>query len=320
MTNQTSLNFVTNNSDLDVAEAKESINNSIAMAFNNVSLGILYITIKGDLLCYNDTLKEFLSMDKKADSLKTFEQLFTFVRRKITNHQIFLQLFSLPFKAYLKPQTVVAEMRDGRVLYCVSKGIIKDGLVEGIVWSFNDITEHKAQERTAIYKSLHDSLTQLPNRECLYKKLEDLLLLEKSSNKGLAVLFLDIDDFKLINDTYGHDSGDQLLVSLVGRLRNALRVPDTLGRLSGDEFIIILDETQSEAAVLNVVERIRHSLLDDFKLSNASVNVSLSIGISFFPSTGTRARQLIRHADFAMYQAKRKGKNNFCFYDSTMES
>ncbi len=291
--------------------------NAMLEAFDNVSFGIVYLNSHGEILCYNDVITEILHIERDKSVMPNKQELFQLISKKVKNLKDIEHLFNIPIKEYFQTQELVVETVDDKVLYCSSKSIIKNDLVTGVVWSMSDITEHKTQERIATYKSLHDALTQLPNRSYLFNTLDRMT--QSEDQDKFAVLFLDLDNFKQINDNYGHPVGDQLLISCAGRIRNALRVPDTLARLSGDEFIIILENVGSPDLVTQVIDRINQSFSNSFNLSGISLDTSLSIGVTFFPRNATKSRELIRQSDLAMYQAKRLGKNTFCFYEASME-
>ncbi|NVJ65880.1 MAG: GGDEF domain-containing protein [Gammaproteobacteria bacterium] len=293
---------------------------AVVKAFDHTSIGIIYVGLGGNIRCYNEKILEILDLTIIDGILPSYQELVTYVAKTVKNSKDIENLFTLPIKEYYQKQELVVETKNNRVLFCSSQAVIENGLIDGIVWSVSDITEHKTQERIATYRSLHDALTQLPNRTYLFKKLETLTDSTRERPKKFALLFLDLDDFKQINDEYGHAIGDQFLISCSSRIRNSLRVPDTLARLSGDEFVIILDEIDSHELVEKVIGRIYQSLSNSFHVSGTEIPASLSIGISFYPNESSNPRELIRQADKAMYQAKKRGKNTFCFYQASMES
>ena len=154
--------------------------------------------------------------------------------------------------------------------------------------------------------SLHDSLTGLPNRTLLLERIEHALLSRRRSGKTVAVLFIDLDKFKRVNDSSGHQAGDQLLVAVGARIKAMLRPGDTLARLSGDEFIIVCHELDAETLVEGIAARLSEALSLPFSLGGVAVELSASIGISF-AEQGDDPEQLLHRADMAMYQVKRKG-------------
>lgn len=293
---------------------------AILKAFNYTSIGIIYLGYGNKVLCFNKRILEILEVNLDDYEAPTFQNIIAFSRTRFKNAKDLEQFFALPIKNYFDSQELVLETNDGLVLFCTSQPILKNNLIEGVVWSVTDITEHKIQERIATYRSLHDALTQLPNRTYLFQKLTKLTNPEYRERKKFSLLFLDIDDLKRINDEYGHSIGDDFIKEFVMRVSYALRVPDTLARLSGDEFVVILDNVDNQVQVERVIGRIYKNLTSKLPVTEQGILATVSIGVTFYPKQGLNPRELIKQADEAMYSAKRNGKNTFCFYKSTMKS
>ncbi|ATB69196.1 putative diguanylate cyclase [Sulfurospirillum diekertiae] len=166
-------------------------------------------------------------------------------------------------------------------------------------------------ERIAHY----DTLTNLPNRVLLADRLHQAMAQSNRHNRSLAIIYLDLDGFKSINDTYGHHIGDILLVTLAGRMEQILREGDTLSRIGGDEFVIVLNDIKEVKLCELILERLLHVTNMPVIINDISVQVSSSIGVTFYPQDGASADQLMRHADQAMYLAKQSGKNSYRFFD-----
>ena len=182
---------------------------------------------------------------------------------------------------------------------------------------FSDITERKRMEEQTWRHANFDPLTQLPNRRLFFELLNHEITKMKRENGSLAVLFLDLDRFKEINDGFGHDVGDSVLIEAARRVKGALRASDTVARLGGDEFTIILSDPKSPAAVEQVVRKIRESLAQPFALSDSNEGyVTGSVGIALYPNDATSPDMLIRRADHAMYLAKAAGRNGFARWRS----
>jgi len=170
-----------------------------------------------------------------------------------------------------------------------------------------------------VQAALHDPLTRLPNRMLLQDRIEQAL--EKAQRHGtlVAVMFCDLDGFKLVNDAYGHPLGDRLLVRVGERMRALLRPRDTLARLGGDEFVVVLNVEAPDDAVL-VAERIIAAMAEPFVIDNAELQLSASLGIALYPDDATDQRELMAHADAAMYHVKQGGRNGYTFFTQSMQA
>jgi len=181
-----------------------------------------------------------------------------------------------------------------------------------------DITERKRLEDQLHYMAYHDMLTELPNRRKLYDLIDAALTQTQANGKMLAVLYLDCDDFKKINDTLGHDAGDEFLRGISKRLRYCVRDTDILSRFGGDEFIIILPDIAQEEEVRKIAERIIHSLGQPWLIKRQQISGTVSMGISLYPRDGQEKYELIGRADEALYQAKDLGRNRYKLYNQSM--
>ena len=190
-----------------------------------------------------------------------------------------------------------------------------DGQIIRYIGVFYDLSEQKRTAEHIHHLAYYDSLTDLPNRQLFIDSCEQALEKVRRNDRKLAVLFLDLDRFKHINDSLGHPVGDELLRAVAQRLKNALRQGDTVARLGGDEFIVLLENPESYDIVEYVAFKILASLAKPFMLQDHKLEIGTSIGISCYPKDGEDATTLIKHADLALYQAKERGRGNFQFYD-----
>jgi len=177
-----------------------------------------------------------------------------------------------------------------------------------------DITERKRDQERIHFMAQHDTLTGLPNRALFADRLEQALLLAKRAATRVALLFLDLDDFKPVNDTFGHAEGDLLLKETARRMRQRLRDADTVGRIGGDEFVILLAPVRSAEDAAQVAEEIRREIERPFDLPGGRHQISCSVGVAVFPEHGGAAMDLSKHADMAMYRAKSLGRNRVEVY------
>ncbi len=190
-----------------------------------------------------------------------------------------------------------------------------EGKLTHYVGVFRDISEQKQSTEMMQRFALHDILTGLPNRALLHERMDKVLRNYATSKKGAALLFLDLDQFKHINDSLGHGVGDQILQQVTGRLLGSVRDGDTVARIGGDEFFILLESITSHRQVEEVVQRILFDMTKHYLIDPLNLHLTCSIGISFFPEDGTDIESLVRKADMAMYEAKRNGRNSFHVFE-----
>lgn len=182
-----------------------------------------------------------------------------------------------------------------------------------------DITERKKAEATITYQAYHDLLTNLPNRQLFKDRLSQALSQCKRQSHSLAVMFLDLDHFKMVNDTLGHLIGDELLQAAAHRLRSCIREGDTLARIGGDEFLLLLPYIRSRSNADAIARKIIASFKVPFLIEAHELFVSVSIGIAIYPDDGEMIDTLIKHADIAMYHAKDNGRNDYSFFTSGLD-
>ncbi len=181
-----------------------------------------------------------------------------------------------------------------------------------------DITESKRAEEHLRQQALHDQLTGLPNRNLILDRLEQLIARSKRGGQRVAVLFIDLDDFKKINDSLGHEAGDRLLLDVAERLQKGLRKSDSVGRLGGDEFIVLIPDLQRSRMVVDMANKLLGALQQPFVIDDREMRISASIGIAVFPEDGESPSELLRKADMAMYQVKAGGRNACAFFTEEM--
>ena len=208
---------------------------------------------------------------------------------------------------------------DGRPLplEATFSDVVLDGK-PAVVGFLRDITERKEAEQRIRYMAGHDALTGMPNRALLKDRLTQAIADAKRKGLSVWVAFLDIDRFKLINDSLGHSAGDFLLTTVATRLRSVLREGDTVARLGGDEFVLVLTEHMPGGLTPLIVQRVMEAVEQPLSTNGHELLPTCSIGVSVFPNDGQDAGTLIEHADITMYRAKQQGRNGFCFYAASM--
>ncbi|MBN3850359.1 EAL domain-containing protein [Paraburkholderia sp. Ac-20342] len=195
-----------------------------------------------------------------------------------------------------------------------------DGVITHHIGVINDVTELIRYQEQLEYQANYDSLTRLPNRNLLRDRLEHALVLARRHHSGVAVVFLDLDGFKNVNDSLGHSVGDRLLGVVAERLTRCSRTSDTIARHGGDEFVIVMTDTVDEKSLIAWMERVRSSIAEPVWLDGNELYVGCSMGASLFPQDGDDAETLMKKADVAMYRAKDMGRNTFQFYQPEMNA
>ncbi len=191
-----------------------------------------------------------------------------------------------------------------------------NGILQNYIVVLTDISQRKQSEERLQFLATHDGLTGLPNRALLQERIELALLRAQRYQQRIGVLFIDLDRFKIINDTLGHQAGDMLLQETASRLRECLRQTDTIARQGGDEFVVLVEDFTDQQYLVTVARKIMHALAQPFILMQQELYISASIGISAYPEDGVDIFSLLKNADMAMYRAKDDGKNTFHFYSA----
>lgn len=217
-----------------------------------------------------------------------------------------------------KPQTYEAKVQyangvDHDVIFHKASFTKSNGSFGGIVGAMLDISDRKKSEEEIIHLASHDGLTGLPNRRLLMDRLDQALARSHRSKDTVAVLFLDLDNFKPINDTMGHRQGDDVLKMMAERLQGCLRETDTVARFGGDEFVVVMTDIKDNKDVTTLAENLNQALSEPFAIGGREAALSASIGIALYPDHAHVSESLLTLADDAMYQAKKKGKGNHCF-------
>ncbi|MBL0224384.1 MAG: EAL domain-containing protein [Geobacteraceae bacterium] len=211
--------------------------------------------------------------------------------------------------------------KDGSLFWndlSVSPVLDEAGNVAHFVWVINDVTEREQHEELLEYQASHDALTGLPNRNLLADRINQLLANARRYNMRVAVLFIDLDNFKLVNDSLGHALGDQMLVIQAERLHKIIRSGDTVARYGGDEFVVVVSNLEKSEDAATVAHNIQELVSRPFAIDGHEFGITCSIGISLFPKDGNDVDSLLKNADAAMYRAKEQSRNSFQFYTSEM--
>ena len=284
-----------------------------------VSDGLLLLDREGFMRVANETLLNMIRLPKEAIIGKVIPAHL----RKLLSRQ---ELESIQAGVPMHNREIEYQRNDGSAMilsFAVSVIRGPDHRVDAYVCAVRDVTEQKRTDQRVRFLAYYDNLTGLPNRQQFQDRLHSALTRAAKDQRQVALLFLDLDRFKRINDTLGHALGDALLQAVAGRIINCVRKirtgnhagEDTVARLGGDEFIVGLYDLECQDDATRVAERILASIADPMRLDEHEITVTASLGISIFPQDGADGETLLKNADAAMYQVKELGGNDFLFYD-----
>ncbi len=286
------------------------------LLFERNLAGLYRATLDGRILECNSALARTLGHPTPEDVLQlNMHELYLDPEdREVTIATLLQQKFLVNYEIGLK-------RRDGSPVWVlVNESLLEDEsggpVLEG---SLIDITDRKRAEEESHHHAYHDALTDLPNRILFHDRLSLAILHAHRRKLNLAVMFIDLDHFKNVNDTLGHSAGDEVLVAVADRLRACLREEDTVARVGGDEFLLLLTGISRESDVAGMARKILKLLADPFALKKRELFLSASIGVGLYPNDGTDAETLVANVDTAMYRAKEAGRNNFQFFTPHMQ-
>lgn len=311
--------MVTNLKQIKV-ELEKSQNQLQAIIYNAMD-GIITISETGEIQGFNPAAEEIFGYSQAEIQGKNVNMLMPDPTRE--KHDSYLKRHLQTGESRImgiSGREVVALRKNGESFpmeVSISEMVL--GGQKYFVGIVRDITERKQAEQKIAHLAHYDYLTDLPNRALFLSTLEHSILLARRNKYKAAVLFLDLDGFKPINDTLGHDVGDLLLQGVAKRLKGTIRESDTVARVGGDEFTFVLNNIESGKAASLVADKIIAALSDPFDLKGRQCRVGGSIGISLFPDDASDLETLLRQADEAMYLAKQSGKNNYKFYPDVLQ-
>lgn len=294
----------------------EKSQNQLRSIIHNVMDGIITINEFGDIQGFNPAAEEIFGYSQQEAIGKNLSMLMPEPDRSA--HGVHMSRYLQTGEARIlgvRGREVMAVRKNGEQFpmeLSVSEMVL--GGYRYFIGILRDITERKRAEKKIAHLAHYDYLTDLPNRAMLLDVLNHSVALAKRNKKKAAVLFLDLDGFKRINDTLGHDAGDLLLKGVSTRLKKTIRDSDTVARVGGDEFILVLDSIGTDENAAQVADKIIVALSKPFDLKEQASYVGASIGISIFPEDSDNPVKLVKQADEAMYLAKQSGKNTYRFY------
>jgi diguanylate cyclase (GGDEF)-like protein/PAS domain S-box-containing protein len=305
-----------------IAEALFEEKERAQVTLNSIGDAVICIDVTGKVTYLNTAGEGITGWSRDEAAGRPIEEVFRIVdagTRETTQNPM-LEAIRQDKTVGLTPNCVLIRRNGSDAAIEDSAAPIHDrrGQVTGAVMVFHDVSSARALSLRMSYLAQHDSLTDLPNRTLLNDRLDRAIVLAERHRQRLAVLFLDVDRFKHINDSVGHVIGDRLLQSLAERLQTCVRNSDTVSRQGGDEFVILLSEVTHAADAAVSAEKLLLALSEPHRIDQHDLEVTVSIGIATYPDDGTDAETLLKRADFAMYHAKESGRNKYQFFEPKM--
>ncbi|MBX9798947.1 MAG: EAL domain-containing protein [Burkholderiaceae bacterium] len=289
--------------------------------FENAIEGIYQSTPNDGYLAVNPALARMYGYDSPQQLISTLRDI---------DHQVYVDpQRRLEFKRLMSKHGVVTNFesrvhrRNGEIIWISENArsvYNSDGTLLFFEGTVEAITERKLHEAEIQFQATHDALTGLPNRTLLYDRMQQAVLHSERYGNLTAIAFLDLDQFKFINDSLGHQVGDELLKITAQRLTSCLRESDTVARQGGDEFVLLLTDQPNEEAITHTMQRVLHEVSQPWKANDLEFQITCSIGVTLCPDDGRDAETLLKNADSAMYKAKELGRNNFQYFSAEMNT
>jgi len=298
----------------DTQERLSHSHEILTATLNASKEAILVINHDDQPIAFNHCYEELIGLSAEQIANKNGRELFqhtaTLIKKPNLLYQQHDELTHVGSESHAE-----YEAHDGRIVEVIAT----HHEIAGLVWMLRDISQRRKNEKTIHHQAHHDALTGLPNRILLADRLDQAIHRAHRNRNKVAACYIDLDGFKNINDSLGHNEGDKLLVAVSSRFSSCIREADTLARIGGDEFVIVYEGINSHDEILHMAERILQSVEDPIEIEERSYYIGASIGISMYPNDGEDTNSLLRSADIAMYRAKDNGKNRFQFFTPSLD-
>lgn len=280
-------------------------------ALESTAEGILSVDTDGRITGWNQPFIDIWGLPDSIMAGVSDRATLDHVRDQLADPQAFLERVAWYYAHPEAEGSDLIALKDGRTIERATQPQRIGNQISGRLWRFRDVTERRRNEEALRRLAYYDPLTGLPNRTLLEDRFNQACARARRDATGFALMFMDLDDFKHINDTHGHHIGDRLLCAVAERLEGLLRQTDTVARRGGDEFLVLITDMNDRDAPARVAETVRDGLRAPFRLDGRELYVSASIGIALYPDHGTGLQTLSERADAAMYLAKADGPGHF---------
>ena len=299
----------------DLVRSKSELEKSLALlrgTLESTDEGFLVADTSGNVVMFNEKLLDIFDLPSSTPSNDLIRQLVDRVTTEAEHHEFLLDQLARVAGRIDVREDFTFELRSGRTVRCSLRPQVIHASVSGQLWCFRDVTERTRNEQAMRHQALHDSLTDLGNRAQFYKRMPEMLLESSRQETSAALLYIDLDRFKSINDSLGHGAGDYLLCQVAERLSENVREDDLLCRLGGDEFTVVVPGLRRPEDSGAVAGHLQEAVNGTYELNGQSIYVSGSIGVAVYPQDADCMTELVRRADSALYRAKANGRSRYC--------
>ncbi len=307
-----------NNLEKTVQSRTQSLQQSLSTmyaTFESTADGIIVISNDGKIKDYNHKFTTMWEISENIIQAISCHDLLNYILSKLkTNDRFGKVIQEIEEDASKIVSDQIALKNDKIFEYYTQPQKIKN-IIIGRVWSFSDITKRVLLQKQLEYEATHDLMTGLPNRILLIDRINKAIQNSRRSHKLFAVLYFDLDRFKFVNDYLTHEAGDKVIVEIANRLKSNLRAKDTLARLGGDEYIVVIEDLQNLNYVIKIANKLLHAISIPIKIFGHKITITSSLGIASYPQDGKNHEEIIRNADIAMYYAKSISLDTFKLYD-----
>lgn len=276
--------------------------------------GVLVTSADNKINDHNNKLSEMLKIPQSIYDSGKFSTLIEYIITQVNDENAFKDKIATILGDANSVTIDNIKFKDGRIFEYYTQPYVHNNEVIGRVWSFRDVTKRASLEQELQYQATHDLLTGLPNRVMMSDRIKQAIMSAEANHNKVAIFFLDLDRFKLINDSFSHEAGDEILRSVAERLKPCISENETLARIGGDEFVIVVDKIINDNQLIEYANKILELFAKPFNIMSYSLKLTTSIGISIYPEHGKSMDLLLRNADSAMYLSKEYGANQFQFY------